>query len=319
MNARHIIAFLLALAILFTAAVHPSSATSAAVVKEEEEETPLTPEEIVEARDVALRFNDRLKMTNDVGSVVDTMFVSDFSERLRHAPRERMPIAFLDRSLLPTASRDELRRYYVAFLNFYLLMYRLFEVTDKLREQAGGKDNTDWGIEHELTPQIINILMSDPVIAQLAKDLKEDEKDESAKEDDGSQPAKSGDSSQAASTATQADVANADDTADSEMQIIKTHKQLESVSATLEKAIVLMRQRLASLPAIAPEPSTGDAQESKHDSTEPYLPTIDGSFYGYYGHPQGTRIIQIDALPFCLALVKTDGRLKILSAAIYVD
>jgi hypothetical protein len=318
MNARHIIAFLLALAILFPAAVHPSGATSAAVVKEEEEETPLTPEEIVEARDVAQKFNDRLEMTNDVGAVVDTMFVSDFSERLRQAPRDRLPIAFLDRSLLQTASRDELRRYYVAFLNFTLLINRLSDVTDKLREQVG-KDNTVQGIEDELSPQIINILMSDPIIAELAKDLKEDEKDESAKEDDGNQPAESGDSSQAQSAKTQDDSGNADHTADDEIQIIKTHKQLESVSSTLEKAIVLMRQRLATLPAIAPEPSTSEAEESQHESPTPYVPTIDGSFYGYYGYPQGTRVIQIDALPFCLALVKTDGRLKILSAAIYVD
>lgn len=314
MNARHIIAFLLALAILFPAAVHPAGATSAAVVKEEEE-TPLTPEEIVEARDVAQKFNDRLEMTNDVGSVVDTMFVSDFSERLRHSPRERIPVAFLGKNLVQAASRDELRRYYVAFINFYLLTYRLSEVTVKLREQAG-KDNADWGVEDVFTPEMLNVLTSDPIIAELVKEMKEDEKDESAKEDDRSQPATSGDSAQAPSAKTQADVANADDTADSEMQIIKTRKQLEGVSSTLEKAVVLMRQRLASFPAIAPEPSTAEAEKSQPEPPTPYVPTIDGRFYGY---PQGTRVIQIDAQPFYLALVKTDGRLKILSAAVYVD
>jgi hypothetical protein len=314
MNARHIIAFLLTLAIFLTAAVHPSSAKMT-LRAAEEEEPQLTPEEEREARDIALQFSERLKTKSDIGPVIDELFVSDFSERLRHSPSDSMPMAFLVKSLALTASRDELRRYYVAYMNFHLLVYRQIEVTMYLREQAG-EDNTEWGPEDALTPEMINVLLSDPTIAEIAKELKEDEKDERGKEDDGNQPAQGGDSSQAAGATTQAEADDGEAPEDSEMHIIKNYRQLESVSLALEKTSELMRQRLAGLPSIPPKLLTGDEAQSQQDSSKPNLTSLPGEFYGY---PKDTPVIHLDIMPFCFSLIKINGHLKILSATIHID
>jgi hypothetical protein len=311
MNARHIIAFLLVLAISLATAVHPSNAR-ASLRTNSEDEPKLTPTEEREASDVARHFSERLKETNDVGPIVDEMFVSDYSERLRQSTLDSLPLAFLDKSLIAKISRDELRRYYVVALNFYLLANRLTERATALKKQADDDEEVD--LEDVITPEMMSVLLSDPTIAGFIQELKkDDEEDGRAKKDDSHQPAESGDSPQAASATTEADDNNRTKT--DEIGIIKDASALNGISGTAEKVNELMRKRLATMPAIAQaSPDSEDADSQ--DSPKPDLTRLDE---GEYGYPEGTQVIHVNVMPFCLYLIKTGGQLKILSASVYVD
>src|SRR3954470_1342085 len=89
-----------------------------------QEAAKLTPEEEQEALDLAARFSERLRATNDFGQIIDEMFVPHFPERLRQAPQNSLPLILLDKSLRGRATSDELRRYYAASMNFSELCFR---------------------------------------------------------------------------------------------------------------------------------------------------------------------------------------------------
>ncbi|HEX7999773.1 MAG TPA: hypothetical protein VF528_15405 [Pyrinomonadaceae bacterium] len=311
MNARHIISFLLILAISLATAVHPEGTRAknlrAVAFKDE---VRLTPEEELEARELAARFVERLKTTHDIGPIVDEMFVNDFTARLRQSPPGWLPWVFLDKALVATASPAELRRYYVASLNFYTLFYEISRTVAKLRQQTEG-DEDELDFHNALTPEILNVLLSDPVIAELAKDIKKDEKDATAKEEDGNQPPQGRDSTPPANPTTEA----GDDSAagKNEMEIIKNSRQLNGVSTTLEKTCELMRKRLATLPIVAPNNDDTDTRQAR-PAFDPV--TLDE---GEYGYPQGTQAIHVNLLPFSIHIIRDQGQLKLLTVSIYVD
>jgi len=210
-----------------------------------------------------------------------------------------------------------LRRYYVASMNGYGLIFRLQEIAEYQKRLSGNDNEEDSDIDKVLTPEIISVLLSDPTIAQLAQEIKEDEKDEKdeqAKEDNRNQSASSVDSTQAA-TATEETAANSSAKA-SEDGVIKTVAQLKSVSATLEKANELMRKRLASLPAVPLDWPGSDDTANKQSSAKFDLTTLDESEYGY---EKGTQVIHTNVMPYCLHLIRINGQLKIQSVVLYVD
>ncbi|MBD0325403.1 MAG: hypothetical protein ICV68_03175 [Pyrinomonadaceae bacterium] len=310
MNARHIISFLLILAISLATAVQPTGARAGSLRAAIEEELRLTAEEELEARELAARFMERFQATHDLGPIIDEMFVKDFTARLRQSPSGWLPWAFLDKSLVATASPVELRRYYVASMNFYVLYGEISATAAKLRKQLED-DEDELAFYDVMTPEIINVLLSDPVIAELFKDMNKDEEDGTAKEEDGNQPSQGGDSTPSANPTTEA----RDDSAPkkNEMGIIKTSHQLSGVSTTLEKTNELMRRRLASLPLVAP--SSDDTESQKY--SPPFDPAILDE--GEYGYPQGTQAIHVNLLPFSIHIIREQGQLKLLSVSIYVD
>jgi hypothetical protein len=312
MNARHIISFLLIVAISLATAVHPQGARAKSLRRaSSSDEARLRPDEELEARELAARFVERLKTTHDIGPIVDEMFVNDFTARLRQSPSGWLPWVFLDKALVTTASPVELRRYYVASLNFYSLFYEISATMAKFRKQVEDDDEDELKFEDALTPEILNVLLSDPVIAELAKDIKKDEKDATAKEEDGNQPSQGRDSTPSANPATEA----RDDSAaeKNEMGIIKNSPQLNGVSTTLEKTCELMRKRLASLPTVAP----GNDDTESRQAPPAFDPvSLDE---GEYGYPQGTQAIHVNLLPFSLHIIRDQGQLKLLTVSIYVD
>jgi hypothetical protein len=296
---------------------------SARVRFETEDEPQLSSVERREALDLVARFSQRLQETNDFGQIIDELFVRDFSERARQAPLNSMPWWLVDEKLVAIAEPFELRRYYVAGLNFYQL---LGSIMDALKRSALERTDDDVAEEAEpdiketLTPEVMNVLLSDPTIAALIKELEKDEKDDGTKKDDGNQPAESVDSTPPARATAQAgdsdDNANATEKGD-ESGIIKSLAQLKGVSNTLERANELMRQRLASLslnPKAAPAGGVAAKDESRVQNLNQTVVNAD-----FYGYPKDTQVIHADLLPFCLAMIKQNGQLRILSVTIYVD
>lgn len=310
MKARSIIACLLALFLSQATITGAASAQESEPVNSEEE-LKLTPEEESEVRGIVARFRERLRATNDFGQIIDEMFVRDFSARLWRVPTNQLPWVFLDQSLAAYAASDVLRRYYVASMNFYDSFFRLAEVAEQRKKQSG---KTEGGsVLNALSPEIIDVLLSDPTLAEVAKELKKDDEDERAQEVKSHQPAENADSSQAAGATPEADNDGTQET--SEIGHIKNHLQLTGVTATFEKANELMRKQLASIASIAPKPGSEDAK-SQPKQPEIDLTNLDEDQYGF---AQGTPVASVKLLPFYISLVRIDGHFKILTVAIYVD
>ena len=255
----------------------------------QEDEQKLSPEEEQEARALVARLEERLLATNDFGPIVDELFVGDFQERLWQAPHNSLPWYFVDKFLLGYAGPAELRRFYVASVSFYRLFFRLEEAAKALKKQSENSEK-ELKAADIMSQEIINVLLGNPTIAELAKEFREDDENESTR--------------------------GADDT--DEMGIIKTQRQLEDVSSTLEKANELMRKRLADMLASLQASRAGGVNEKEGEKDSPYFSptTLDEDEYGF---PQGTRVIHAEVPPFCVYLVRVDGRLRILSAAPTVD
>lgn len=320
MRARTIITFLLVVAISLTAVAHPRAGRES-LRAASEDESKLTPEEKQEALEFVTRLVERLEATDDFGQIMGEMFVSDFSERLRQPLSVWLPWAFLDKSLAAHADTSDLRRFYVASMNFYRQYFRFHDVVERLEKQS--KDNEKEAATNRievvdddlnLPPEIVDVLLSDPIIAELFAEAKKDEENDNAKKDDAGQPAQGGDTAQAASATAEA---QADDAKkESEIGIVKTLSQLKGVSETLEKAALLVSKHLASMPPVPPALSNSNEAETKFDIREFDLTTLDESDFGY---PADTPVIHIDVMPYCLRLIRIGGQLKILHAALYVD
>lgn len=313
MKAHRIISFLLVIAISLATAVHPSG-VRASLRTDSEDEPKLSAQEAQEARDIATRFSERLNETNDFGPLVNELFVSDFSQRLRQAPTNSLPWALLDKKLIAQASPDELRRSYFAGMNFYALTFRLYEAAERQRMQATDENESEVSFGDVLSPEVLGVLLSDPTLKKLVELANEEESNEHPKEDDSGQPAESGNPAQAEGAAAEAD--NEDATEKDEIGIVKSLSQLDSILTTLEKANGLMRQQLASMLFISPV--LLDVDESKHEPElqNLRLTTLDE---GEYGYPKNTPVIHVDVMPFCLHLIRENRQLKIISALIYVD
>ena len=277
-------------------------------------ERELTPEEKQEVRAIALRFIERWEETADFGQIIDEMFVKDFSERLWQVPQEELPWVFIDKTLIVDISPKELRRYYIASMNFYGLYSSLYRVVESLREKSENNQDS-LKLAEVVSPEVISVLLNNQTIAKLAELVKEEESDERAKEDDDSQSAQRADLAQTAPTTAQSPAD--DSTEQSEVGIIKELPQLNDASATLEKANELMRKRLVKMSRLVKAAAAGKADaDSKEETAMPHLTSLDEEAYGY---PKDTPIIRLETFPFCLSLIKIEGQIKVLSVYICVD
>lgn len=311
MRVRLSMVLLLIMTTMTMAASHPLSFKGNPPAIQQERE--LTSEEEAEARAVVRRFGERWLAKNDFGQIVDELFVKDFSERLWQAPPGELPWALLDKTLFPDASLKELRRFYVAALNFYGLYSRLYEETERVREKSENNES-DLKVEEVLSPEVVKVLLTNQTLTKWVELDKETESDELTKEDDNRQPAESGDSTPPQRATAEA---NAGESTEQDKDgIIKTLPELNDVSATLEKANELMRRRLANIKGKAQASSGNDDAKSEQDTSKLSLTSLDEEEYGY---PKDTPVIHLDALPFCLHLIRIDGQLMILSVSIYID
>lgn len=201
-------------------------------------------------------------------------------------------------------------------MNFYALTFRLYEAAERQRKQAADEDEREQSFEEVVSPEVLKVLLSDPTFRELFAELgNEEESDEHAKEDHRGQPAESGNPAQAEGAAAETDDNNGA-TEKSEIGIIKSLPQLAGILTILEKASELMRQRLASLLLISPAPLDVDESKPSMELQNLTLITLDEDQFGY---PKDMPVIHVDAVPFCLRLIRENGQLKILSAIIYID
>ena len=313
---KRLLRTLFALSLLLTAAPSRSAYAQAdgPVARE------MTDEEGREARSLALRFMERLRETDDFGPLVAEFFPEDFAERLgrvvRDAPAggdDDFLFAF-DRGLLARTDASELRRGYVAFLNFWNQQDRLgdaaFDYANLECGLAGRERPCGWGRHYALAreavpPEAFHLAATDPLLEALFGTVGNDE------------AAGTG----AASEAEQAAAAQA--------LMIRDAARLRSFIDKLERCVAPLRAARAKLR------SEAHALAAAHDEAEEFRATVaardelkvyhlkgetvgeDGRGAGDFGLPEGALLIRARVYPFELAMTRAGGRLKIL--AVYPD
>ena len=105
------------LAVIFLAIAALSQAATPVTALANTADEELTAEEARETNELAHLFVERMTETNDVAFVIDELFVPDFLDRHLNGP-ESEPFIFIKPSLARRLTRDELKRYYVANINF---------------------------------------------------------------------------------------------------------------------------------------------------------------------------------------------------------
>lgn len=87
------------------------------------EDGEISEEEQREARELAVRLVKRLREADDFAPVVSEFFPTDFAERVRQfvlsQPPDHEALLFCEHEVVRSASADDLRRTYVALMNFW--------------------------------------------------------------------------------------------------------------------------------------------------------------------------------------------------------
>lgn len=277
------------------------------------QEAELAPEEEREAREMAVRFMKRLRETDDFDPLVSEFFVSDFVERIRLFVRAENShedfFVLCEREVLLQASVEDLRRAYLALMNFWNQQDRLnCAAWDhvKVQYRTEGKDALQeqeaWGQhlklrEEAVSEEAFRIAQSDPMLDSLFNLVRED---------------KDGDDEESL----------ADDDAKITAFAIHDVTRLRAFTDKLERTIPLLRRGAEKLRAdIAP--AHGASEKSQADELNP---EDDFRIYHFeserletetFGLPAGTMLIRARIYPYEMALARVDGQLKIL--AVYPD
>src|SRR2546423_14013713 len=135
------------------------------------EETPkLTPDEELEAREIAEQFIRRFEGSDDLLSIVDDLYVRDFDDRLRHNVADRFLVP-VDSELALHVEGDELRRCHIATLKFfylYMLIYGASYFAHKLDGSATAEESEkELDPVAVLPPRAIDVLRNDPAFASM--------------------------------------------------------------------------------------------------------------------------------------------------------
>jgi hypothetical protein len=292
---RPLIALLLTITLLLTAMGRERNAPEASPVDKGSAE--ITPDEEREARELVTRLTTRWRETEDIGPLIEELFVADFADRLRQEPRYLF-FSELKKEQLGPQDREDLRRHYVAMTNLLHLFVRLYEVyLPLLKAEEGGED---FEPEKLLPANVIEVLKSNPTLSAIY----DEELGGKAETPASQSPDKS--------------------VEDKRERRVETIEQLRALTDTLERAVVLLRDHVRTLPLTQPasellkeQESQGNSEPSESDDTmKPRVYILSEDFYGY---PSGTRLICVDILPFHMDLVRVGQRLKVLTIHIKSD
>lgn len=273
--------------------------------EEESDELPLTSEaggdctKEQEACELAARFVRRLRETHDFAALMPEFFVSDAVGRYRQF-LESAKIdgeAPFEPRLLSQASEDDVRRTYVAFLNFWHEQYSLDEAADKYLEATGGVENrpgiekaTVWEVRRKISkdalpPRFFSIAARDPFMSHFVEAFFETtvaDKEESESGDEAAAP------------------------------VIRSLEQLRSVIKALEECLPLMREAVKKLEAQTP---TADAAPGDANATEDlrvYKLTTHTLEKETASFPVGTQFVVARISPYEMIMIRTSGGLKML-------
>jgi hypothetical protein len=270
------------------------------------QETELTPEEEREARALAVRFMKRLNAADDCGPLVDEFFVEDFPERFKQFLRE---IKVKDKDLqvftldvLMRADHNDLRRAYIALLNFYNLQDLLRDAA--IDYVAAVHGITDWVELHKpagealrrqitedaLTPEFFAAAKNDAALAALVNLFVRDD-------DEGEE--------------------NCEEKIEAGQ--VCTPERFRRLTAELEKCVGLMRAAVGRLRGGLSKLGT-TAQAAGEWDRDKYLiykfstSTLESEVAGY---PRGTRLVAARIFPFEMLMIRQGGRFRML--AVYPD
>ncbi|HEX6186064.1 MAG TPA: hypothetical protein VFZ44_19400 [Pyrinomonadaceae bacterium] len=305
-----------ALALLLTAA--PLRVTRA------QADAPAAPEEMTdeeerEARALALRFMKRLRETDDFAPLVGEFFPEDFVERVRSAIRET-PVGgdgdFLfafDRTVFERADAAELRRVYVATMNFWnqqeLLGNAALDYANLECGVAGEKRPCSWGRHFQLQREAIpaeafHVAAGDPLFEALFEALL----------DEGSAGPEPSTEEQAAWV---------------EATMVRDPARLRAFTDRMERCVTFMREATGKLR------SEAKSLAAVHSAADDYAALVaareelkvykldddmvgeeDAGVYRL-GLPEGALMIRARVYPFEMVMARVEGRLKIL--VVYPD
>jgi hypothetical protein len=297
-------------ALLLTLVLVAAQPAARARAAQGDKETPrLSPDEEKEAEAFAADFEKRLSETNDIGPLIEEMFVADFAARLGEsgASSDFMMVPVGD-DVKKHLSRDDRLRAYVASMNFFFLMGRLYVVAAgamvrdgrcKVDEEDGGDGCEPPPLSEVLSRPVLEVLDKNPLLEGLAAQLA---KEESA--GDGGSDARG----------------------EYRERRVEKVEQFRALVATMEEADEKMRERLKDSPSPtsarglvaqvrARRAKAGEDSGKEEEDERPRLTVLKSEFFGY---PEGTRIICVSSvLPFHIDLVRDGDRLKV--AALYLD
>ena len=268
--------------------------------REAQEEEKITPDEESEAVRIAERFNKVFEEKNDFTPLIDELYVTDFDERLRKNPNRFTYLAKVEPEVVAKASDSELRRLYVASMNFMhaaVFLYGLNLYNNKLKG-IEGRDEPPLG---EVLPAEVRAMMkSDPLLAEV---LAEDE-ETLGKSAGANEPGKETET-------------GAEEKADG--CEISSLERLRGFISVLEKVCGLLRGHLKTVEGphtwkelFGALEGLGEFEEREEGGSgmSPRVLVLSEEFFGA---PEGTRLICVDILPFHMDLVRVDGRLRVLT------
>lgn len=277
----------------------------------------LTEEEEREACTLAISFMRRLREADDFGPLVKEFFPEDFEQRLkqfiRDAPANDSEGGFpvpCDRALLLRSGPGELRRAYVALMNFWNQQYLLHEAAwdyVAVEYKAAGKDRSDdhakaWDRRGELVRETVpeeafRLAETDPFLKMMFGLVRADDGDDASLEE-----------------------SEKEFKAKYEAAYIRDAARLRSFLEKLERCVALMREAVAKLRADAKSLAASHGLEEDAAAGEDFkVYHLDGETLeaAAFGMQAGALLIRARIYPFEFAMTRGEGKLQIL--AVYPD
>jgi hypothetical protein len=307
MRARPLIAVLLIVATTTTAAAR--ARTLAPLLDppvETQDTTQPTPDEELEARAIAGEFIRRFESSDDLLSIVDDLYVSDFNERLRPNVADAFLVP-IDSELALNVKGDELRRCHIATLKLIYLSVLISKAWYSIHNVDGNPrlENSDEELDpmEALPPRAVDLLKNDPAFAEMIFEASKKGTE-----------AKSEQEQQESTEENEKKVEEKD-------QTIRDIERLRSYVSIIEQAVAAMREHLQTLPAPHTWQAMADAmrdpgESSPSDGLRPRVTILTSDSFGC---PAGTRLICLDVMLFHMDLVRIDGQLKILYVSMADD
>ena len=277
-----------------------------------------------EARGLAVKFMKRLRETNDFGPLAAEFFPSDFAGRLRAFVREQSPddeaFTVCDREVLLRAADADLRRAYVALMNFWNQQDLLGDAAldhAKLENRLSddGDAGRDWDqtwkrrgkIAAEAVPEeVFRIAESDPALKLMFELVGPGEESEGA--------------SAAGPGAQGGEVESEQDRARMRAASIRDLARLRAVVEKLERCVALLRPAIGKLRARTESLAAShgvpvqDPAAPARDEFKVYKLESETLESGAFGLPAGEVMTEARVYPFSMVFARLGGRLTMLAA-----
>ena len=275
-----------------TLAVHATARINAGQDKDKEAQQ-LTPVEEREAREIAQALLKRVVTGDDPKPLMSELLAAGIPEMLRREIREQetesLVINFVKPEVAAQARLEDLRAYYVAFMDFGIVFHQLDLLNKFERKRAGRRgpsDEDEKAMLARLLPKSsIEIMRGEPLLASGFL---------------GEEPERE----QASNTSPEAEE-ESDVTIDSV-------QRLRAFTSALEQITDKTRAHLKELPSwrraagyLPDADSAGDSTSSDEMTFEVNI--LEESFLGY---PKGTRLICVKAQMLHVDLLNVGGRLR---------